>query len=284
MNNPVFFEYTKAATPIIKELEVETLSPSEHKSIKTPNLEAYYIVFGENDSINQDSKNASSHVFYVLKGSGRTMFDEQEIRWKKGDVFTFPYGEDGFKHYPYNVETILFYVNDSPLLNYLHCIPNKPRFEHTFYSDEEIKKNIDKYNNEEGAENRNRNGVLLSNNQFESETLNTLTHSLWSLMNYIAPNTKQKPHKHNSFAIDLCSELNEESENKVYTLMSKTINENSELVNPIKVFWKKDCTFTTPPGWWHSHHNESDHAAWVFPIQDAGLHTYMRTLDIQFVE
>ncbi len=103
-------------------------------------------------------------------------------------------------------------------------------------------------------------------------------------MNYIGPNTKQNPHKHNSIAIDLCTELNEESENKVYTLMSKTINENNELVDPIKVFWKKDCTFTTPPGWWHSHHNESEYEAWVFPIQDAGLHTYMRTLDIQFVK
>ena len=103
-------------------------------------------------------------------------------------------------------------------------------------------------------------------------------------MNYIGPNTKQNPHKHNSIAIDLCTELSEESENKVYTLMSKTINENNELVNPIKVFWKKNYTFTTPPGWWHSHHNESDHEAWVFPIQDAGLHTYMRSLDIQFIK
>ena len=284
MNYPTFFEYTKAATPIIKDLEVETLNPSEYKSIRTPNLEAYYIVFGKTDLMEQDSKNASSHVFYVLKGSGCTMFGEKEIAWKKGDVFTFPYGPDGFKHYAYNVETILFYVNDSPLIKYLNCKPNKPRFEHTFYSDEEIKKRIDTYNNQEGAKSRNRNGVLLSNYQFENESLNTLTHSLWSLMNYIGPNTKQNPHKHNSIAIDLCTELNEESENKVYTLMSKTINENNELVDPIKVFWKKDCTFTTPPGWWHSHHNESEYEAWVFPIQDAGLHTYMRTLDIQFVK
>jgi len=284
MNYPSFFEYTKAATPIIKDLKVETLNPSEHKSIRTPNLEAYYIVFGKTDLMEQDSKNASSHVFYVLKGSGCTMFGEKEVRWKKGDVFTFPYGPDEFKHYGYNVETILFYVNDAPLLKYLNCIPNKPRFKHTFYSDEEIKKRIYTYNNEEGAKNRNRNGVLLSNYQFENESLNTLTHSLWSLMNYIGPNTKQNPHKHNSIAIDLCTELNEESENKVYTLMSKTINENNELVDPIKIFWKKNYTFTTPPGWWHSHHNESEHEAWVFPIQDAGLHTYMRSLDIQFVE
>ncbi len=35
-------------------------------------------------------------------------------------------------------------------------------------------------------------------------------------------------------------------------------------------------------GWWHSHHNDSDEDAWVFPIQDAGLYTYQRALNIRF--
>jgi hypothetical protein len=38
------------------------------------------------------------------------------------------------------------------------------------------------------------------------------------------------------------------------------------------------------PGWWHSHHNESDEVAWVLPMQDAGLYTHQRTLDIRFVD
>jgi len=38
----------------------------------------------------------------------------------------------------------------------------------------------------------------------------------------------------------------------------------------------------TPPGYWHEHVNESVFDAFVIPIQDAGLHTYLRTLDIQF--
>jgi len=38
----------------------------------------------------------------------------------------------------------------------------------------------------------------------------------------------------------------------------------------------------TPPGWWHSHHNETDEDAWVLPVQDAGLFTYQRALDIRF--
>ena len=32
----------------------------------------------------------------------------------------------------------------------------------------------------------------------------------------------------------------------------------------------------------HSHHNETGTDAWVLPMQDAGLYTYQRTLDIRF--
>ena len=35
-------------------------------------------------------------------------------------------------------------------------------------------------------------------------------------------------------------------------------------------------------GWWHSHHNDTDQPAWVLPMQDAGLYTHQRTLDIRF--
>lgn len=37
-------------------------------------------------------------------------------------------------------------------------------------------------------------------------------------------------------------------------------------------------SFVTPPGWWHSHHNDSDEDAWVLPMQDAGLYTQVRAL------
>ncbi|HLJ08140.1 MAG TPA: cupin, partial [Acidimicrobiia bacterium] len=35
-------------------------------------------------------------------------------------------------------------------------------------------------------------------------------------------------------------------------------------------------------GLWHAHHNESGQDAHLIPVQDAGLHTYLRSLDIRF--
>ena len=35
----------------------------------------------------------------------------------------------------------------------------------------------------------------------------------------------------------------------------------------MRVEWSSGGIFTTPPGWWHSHHNDTDTDAWVLPIQ-----------------
>mmetsp|Transcript_3424 Transcript_3424/g.10061 ORF Transcript_3424/g.10061 Transcript_3424/m.10061 type:complete len:144 (-) Transcript_3424:49-480(-) len=64
--------------------------------------------------------------------------------------------------------------------------------------------------------------------------------------------------------------------------MGRDIDGEGRIVDPIKVAWADGSVFVTPPGWWHSHHNESGERAWVLPIQDAGLYTNMRTLDIRF--
>lgn len=60
----------------------------------------------------------------------------------------------------------------------------------------------------------------------------------------------------------------------VYTAMARSIDKDGKLIDPVKAPWRTGGAFTTPPGWWHSHVNESDEDAWVLPIQDAGLFTH----------
>jgi gentisate 1,2-dioxygenase len=70
-----------------------------------------------------------------------------------------------------------------------------------------------------------------------------------------------------------------DSEN-IYTLIGDELDENGNIINPKKVFWKEGCMFITPPGLWHSHNNVGDTCAYVLPIQDAGLLLYQRILGI----
>ena len=79
--------------------------------------------------------------------------------------------------------------------------------------------------------------------------------------------------------------MNENFINNFWKINDKTILGllfSAAKENPQKIYWSTGGVFTTPPGLWHSHVNESDKDAYVLPVQDAGLYTYQRTLDIQF--
>jgi gentisate 1,2-dioxygenase len=124
----------------------------------------------------------------------------------------------------------------------------------------------------------NRTGILLSNPNFPLTM--TLTHTLWSLYNVLPKRVVQKPHRHNSIAIDYCVAAGENT----YTMIGKNIDDEGNIINPIKAKWVAGSVFITPPGWWHSHHNESDEDAIVLPIQDAGLIMNMQILDFHHVK
>ncbi len=283
VDNVELFEYTSAAEPISDLIKPEIFDFSKldikenniNDIYQSPNLKIKYI--NVTSLISVCDSRASSNIFYVLDGEGTILFGNENINFKNGDIITLPfYSEFKIK----SQSTNLVWGNDEALNDYLGVIPNRKRFTPTIYCNKMLIDFVKKANEDENSLKRNRNGVLLSNKQMVSENINTLTHTMWSLLNVIGPNIVQKPHRHNSIAIDLCISADD---NKVYTLMSKELNEDGTVKNPIKRYWKKNSIFITPPGWWHSHHNESENEAWVFPIQDAGLYTYLNTLDIKFV-
>ena len=118
--------------------------------------------------------------------------------------------------------------------------------------------------------------ILLANKEFPQTR--TVTHVLWSMFGVLPVNTVQPPHRHQSVAIDFAVEC----QKGCYTLMGKELNKNGEIMNPIRADWQSQSVFITPPGYWHSHHNESGVLAHLIPMQDAGLQTYLRSLDIKF--
>jgi gentisate 1,2-dioxygenase len=176
---------------------------------------------------------------------------------------------------------MIYWITDEPLLKYLNVKSINQNFSHILIRSEKMLSSINNILNDEGNENKNRLGVLLGNPSTDPCGTGTLTVTpiLWSLLNIIPSNCVQKPHRHNSIALDLCVYAPKEG---IYTLMGPELDENGNVKDPIKCNWESGSVFITPPGWWHSHHNDTDEPGWVLPIQDAGLYTYMRTLDIQF--
>lgn len=168
----------------------------------------------------------------------------------------------------------IYYVNDSPLINYLGSKAEQKIFQVAIYSHEFLLKNLNALSNKHN----NRKGILLSNKDTEKLGTNTITPVLWALYNELPPKTTQKPHKHNSVALDLCIKCSD-SEN-IYTLIGDQLDDDGNIINPTKVHWKEGSMFITPPGLWHSHNNDGDTYAYILPIQDAGLLLYQRILGI----
>ena len=88
----------------------------------------------------------------------------------------------------------------------------------------------------------------------------------------------QPPHRHQSVALDLIIDCPP----GCHTLVGSELAEDGSISRPQRVDWEPGGAFITPPGLWHAHVNPSEQPALLLPIQDAGLHTYLRSLDIRF--
>lgn len=254
-----------------------------HVSYKatSPNLLASFIKIDKENTYDKrlefdDScMNASSHLFYIIKGDCEITLDDCEtFNVSHGGVFIAPFFNSIKIVNKTDEDLLVYYINDSPLLNYLGSEANKRIFIPSVYSKDYLLENLEKLSNP----NNNRKGILLSNNDTEKIGTNTITPVLWALYNELPPQAKQRPHKHNSVALDLC--ISSKDPENIYTLLGDELDENSDIVNPKKITWREGEMFITPPGLWHSHHNDGDTYAYILPIQDAGILLYQRILGI----
>lgn len=293
------FDYVKACNPDMPQIPVLAHPPELHQNgasrvipfnigekfgvdyaATSPNLLAFYVRVLRGEAVDTAAR-ATSQAFYVIRGQGRSVSAEHgNIAWAKGDLFVLPATAAAVTHHCIGGEedAAIYWVSDEPLLKYLGVSPCEKKFEPTLFTRERMLATVEELRHEPGVEHKNRLGILLGNRTTETNTL-TLTHTLWSLLNLLPGGGRQRPHRHNSVALDLCVSG---PAHGAYTLMGPELGEDGWVKNPIRVDWAEGGAFVTPPGWWHSHHNDSTVDAWVLPLQDAGLHTHMRTLDIQF--
>jgi gentisate 1,2-dioxygenase len=174
------------------------------------------------------------------------------------------------------VDATFYRVTDEPLLRHLGVAPTARRFEPTLFRGEDLRAELARIEASPHALDRNRLSVLLSTEE-QALTL-TITHVLWAMYGVVPPGAVQRPHRHQSVALDLIID----AAPGCYTLVGRRLSDDGEIVDPIRVEWEAGGAFITPPGLWHAHHNESDQPAHLVPVQDAGLQTHLRSLDIRF--
>jgi len=242
----------------------------------SPGLLASFVRIRPGEAIATDA-NATSQLFFVIRGAGvsRPTADQgTAIPWEAGDLFTVPAGSP-LEHRA-TADAALYQVHDEPLLRYLGVTADEKRFSPTLYPRTAIREALEAIVADPTSARANRLSVLLGNEAFP-QTL-TVTHVIWAMFGRLPVGALQAPHRHQSVALDLVVDAHP----GCYTLVGRSLGPDGRIRDPQRVEWRAGSAFVTPPGLWHSHHNESGHPAHILPIQDAGLHTYLRTLNILF--
>jgi gentisate 1,2-dioxygenase len=291
-----YFEYSRAANPVgsgrIPPVAMDRFDAARHAEIDTgiiafdlsdqlgtpfpatsPALLASFIRIAPGASV-ETAPRATSELYCVIGGSGTSTIDGRELSWSKGDFFVLP--ADCRTTHRATDDATLYWVTDEPLLRHLGVAPIERRFAPTRFPAARVQAELDDVEHSPRASDRNRLSILL--NTTPNDQTQTVTHTLWAMYGLLPVDAVQRPHRHQSVALDLVGDCAP----GCYTLVGRSIDEDGEIIDPIRVDWEPQSAFVTPPGLWHAHHNESGQRAWIIPIQDAGLHTYLRSLDIRF--
>ena len=219
--------------------------------------------------------NATSSLFYVLQGSGQLQWAGRPLRWGAGDLFVLPAGEAPLLQAEHT--SVLYWVHDGPLLSHLGVEATQTRFEPTHYPAAWLESELDQLLADPTAARSNRLSLLLANSGLPQSR--TVSHTLWAMLGVVPPGAIQPPHRHQSVALDLIIDCDPGG---CYTLVGTELDASGAIANPRRIDWQAGGAFITPPGHWHAHVNSSGRLARLLPIQDAGLHTYLRSLDIRF--
>ena len=251
--------------PLDLSRQIQSIAPAT-----SPVISAYFLSILPHQSLKTSSP-ATAQLFYVIRGRGKTESEYGTMEWSKGDLFTLPSCDRAI--HSASEDTAIYWVTDEALVNYLGVRATKPRFQPCLYPSDRLLSELKQIAQEPGARKRNRIGVILGNKA--TQLTRSLTHTLWALMVYLPGGTEQKPHRHNSVALDLVID----APKSAYTLVGKSLDAGGNIINGERVYWKSGSVFVTPPGLWHSHHNDSPQDALILPVQDAAFQSYMRTLD-----
>jgi len=245
----------------------------------SPGLAAHFVRIRAGEGVKAAAE-ATSSLFFVLSGDGQCQHQTLgsaaavTFEWRSGDLFVLPAGEAPLIQA--HSASVLYWVNDAPLLQYLGAKPSTARFDITLYPGTWLKQELSRLAAEPGSERSNRLSLLLGNRELLQTR--TVTHVLWAMYGMVPAGATQAPHRHQSVALDLIIDCPE----GCYTLVGTELNSDGSIRNPKRIDWNAGGAFITPPGHWHAHVNEGKRCAYLLPIQDAGLKTYLRSLDIRF--
>ena len=209
-----YYEYSKAANPIgaglIPQVPLADFPARLHEEGPTgiipfdlseelrcpgpatsPALCANFVRIKPGEEV-RTNPNATSELYFVIRGDGWSQIDGDSLTWKKGDIFTLPARGETTHHA--DSDSAFYWVHDEPLLRYLGVEATTPRFQPTLYPQERADAELKLVEKDPEAARRSRVSVLLANKAFPQTR--TVTHVIWSMFGVLPKDSVQYPHRH----------------------------------------------------------------------------------------
>lgn len=237
-----------------------------------PDLLAGNVKLSANESTTAGD-GAGGLVLLVLSGGGNLTTRDESVELRPGDIACLP-GNQGISITASNAGLSYFFVDDSPLVNYLGWqVTPTERTAFTHFPAELLKEKLDEYE----AAGIDASGVFLSHKGLPGEKL--CTPHLFAHLNRLMPGARNTVHAHASPALTYV--IN--GGNNCFSLLGEPLV-NGEIQNPARVDWVAGQLSITPPNLWHGHFNDGDEPILSLVIQPAGLYYNDRTMNFMFAD
>ncbi len=214
---------------------------------------------------------AGAMVMLVLRGGGSITADAENVELRPGDIACIP-GNQGITITAGDAGLSYFFVDDSPLVNYLgwQVTPNE-RTAFTHFPAEILKQKLD----ENEAAGITASGVFLNHAGLRPEKL--CTPHLFAQLNRLMPGARNTVHGHAAPALTYVIS----GGNNCFSLLGETLVDG-KIDNPARVDWVDGQLAITPPSLWHGHFNDGDQPILSLVVQPAGLYYNDRTMNFRF--
>ena len=237
----------------------------------SPALLAAFVVLDPGDTLTTPP-DATSELYYCLEGSGSHQFVRHRTPAASARLAAdrpvgprrrrrrCPPGAPAEHTAAATARALLYRVTDAPLLAYLGVAPGAARFAPTRYDAGHLAGPAWPRSSAIPTPPAATGSAILLGNAAQPQTL-TVTHTLWAMLGVLPADRVQRPHRHQSVALDLITAAHP----GCYTLVGAEVDDTGRIVDPVRVDWESAGAFVTPPGLWHSHHNESGRPAYLVP-------------------
>ena len=257
-----YFEYSRAANPIgagyTPLMPIQTFPAKLHKGGPTrivpldlsaslgietgpatsPALLAHFVHIRPGERI-ATAPNGARSCTTSSAVPGFSLVNGEAVAWGAATTITLPAGSRS-AHYA-DEDVALYWVMDEPLLRYLGAEASVARFAPTKFEAATARSELERVAADPHAGQRSRISILLANAS-QAQTL-TVTHVLWAMFGVVPAGSAQRPHRHQSVALDLCVE----GSRGCYTLLGADLDDEGHIIDPVRVDWAPGAVFTTHP-------------------------------------